>query len=117
MYYHVWFVTKYRKSSLAGVIDQLVKEIFTECMQRHSYKVLEFETNMDHVHMMVEVDKVTDLSGIIRTLKAVSAKEILQTQPFAMRNIRHFWGRRYGFREIGIAEIEHIRRYIRNQKA
>ena len=117
MYYHVWFVTKYRKEYLEGETNPRIKDIFSECIERHKYKVLEFETCYDHVHMLVEVNDRKELSETMRTLKAVSAKEILQTPRFRVGNVKSsFWARRYGSREIADSEIEYIREYIRNQK-
>ena len=87
MYYHVWFVTKYRKEFLEGETDQKIKDIFSECIERHKYKVLEFETCYDHVHMLVDVNDRKELSATMRTLKAVSAKEILQTPRFRVRKL------------------------------
>lgn len=125
MYYHVWFVTKYRKPILRGKIEKAVKNIFAECIERHRYKVLELETNKDHVHMLLEAENKKELARMLCVLKSVSAKVILDGTPCfpalpAGRRVgnskKHFWARRYGYREIGEKEIEHIREYIRNQK-
>ena len=116
MYYHVWFVTKYRKVTLVGEVEKIVKDIFVECAQKHSYNVLEVETNKDHAHMVVEAKDKKEVSAIVRTLKSVSAREILMTPHFRVGNIKHFWARRYGWREISIQELENIRKYVRDQK-
>lgn len=127
MYFHVWFVTKYRKAILEDHLDKFVKDIFWECIQRHNYKVLEFETNRDHVHMLVEAKDKLELAVVMRTIKSVSAKEIRRTPHYRVGNEgyyrrkpvevqKSFWARRYGFREIGKDEIDYIRKYIRNQK-
>jgi len=114
---------------LKGEIERFVKAIFAECIQRHKYNVLEFETNKDHVHMLAEAADKKELSGIIRTLKSVSAKEIHGTPCFRTGNgssgfhrrkpvegRSSFWATRYGFREVGNNEIEYMREYIRDQK-
>jgi putative transposase len=128
MYFHVWFLTKYRKSTLDGQLDKFVKDIFSECIQRHNYNVLEFETNNDHVHMLVEAKDKLELAAILRTSKSVSAREIRKTPHYRVGNTKtyytrkcidpkgHFWARRYGSKEIGISEIPGIKEYIRNQK-
>ena len=119
MYYHIWFVTKYRKAILEGEIEKRMKEIFAECIQRHNYSVSELETNKDHMHMLVEAKDKKELAGIVRTLKAVSAKEILATPHFRVGNFRakrHFWARRYGWKEVAQKDLEAIRNYIQNQK-
>ena len=120
MCYHVWFVTKYRRPLLEGKLERRIKDIFGECIERHRYKVLELETNKDHVHMLVEAENKSELASTIRVLKSVSAKRILEdTSHFRVGNGsrgRHFWARRYGYKEISEKEIDYIREYIRNQK-
>lgn len=122
MYSHVWFSTKYRKAILEAKIEGILKSIFADCISRHKFKVLEFSININHVHLLVEIEDKNELSAMIRTLKCVSAKEIFRTPYFRMghksigaRNTA-LWARRYGSREIDGKEIEDIRRYIRNQK-
>lgn len=116
MYYHVWFVTKYRKTTLADKVDEFLKDILLECIQRHGYKSLELETNKDHVHILLEAKDKKELATIVRTIKTVSAGEILATQHFRVGNSEHFWARRYGFVEVGEKNIGKVREYIRNQK-
>ena len=117
MHYHVWFVTKYRKTTLEGEIERKAKESFLEVARNKNYNILEMETNRDHVHMLVEAESKTELANMIRILKCVSAKKILEETPrLRVGNIRHFWAKRYDYREIGESEIEGIREYIRNQK-
>lgn len=115
-YYHVWFVTKYRKGILEGETEQFVKTMFAECIERHGYNILEMETNKDHAHLLVEAKDRTELAEIVKTLKSVSARETLRTPHFRVGNARHLWARRYGSRKIAESEIAYIRDYIRNQQ-
>lgn len=131
MYYHVWFVTKYRKTILEGKIGMLSKEAFLEVAREKTYNILEMGINKDHVHMLMEAVGKEELAGMLRTLKAVSARKIHKTPHLRVGNTREdegyyrrkpvevrrsFWARRYGYRKIGEKEIEYIREYIRNQK-
>ena len=121
MYYHIWFVTKYRKMVLEGDIEKMVRDVFTECISRHKYNILEFETNKDHMHMLAEAKNKEEIASMVRTLKAVSAKEILQAAACsqgaeAFREKRAFWARRYGWREVAQKDLEAIRKYIQDQK-
>jgi len=116
MYYHIWFVTKYRKAVLKNDIETAVKCIFADCIQRHKYKILALETNSDHVHMLVCVKNRMELVKVVRTLKAVSAREILITPRFRVGNVRHFWAKRYGCRKVSRLEIPNVIVYIRDQK-
>ena len=118
MYFHIWFVTKYRKPSLKGKVERMVKDTFKECIYRHKYNVLKIETNIDHVHILLEASREGELPRIVRTLKAVSAKEVLgyYKQKEEGNGKNSFWARRYGYRKINVSEVQGIRKYIRNQK-
>ncbi len=118
MYYHVWFVTKYRRATLAGKIERQAKDAFVEVARNKKYNILEMETNKDHVHMLVEVSDKQELSAMVRTLKAVSAKKILEETPrlrvgYWSIGGGHFRARRYGYKEVLSADVEYIRDYIR----
>jgi putative transposase len=116
MYYHIWFVTKYRKSVLKNDIEVVVKSTFADCIQRHKYEILALETNNDHVHMLVCVENRIELAKVVRTLKAVSAREILNTPHYRKRNAQHFWARRYGYKKIEPRHVGRVKHYIQNQK-
>ena len=117
MYYHIWFVTKYRKTTLCGETAQMVKHIFLEVANNKKYNIMEMETNRDHVHMLLEVKDKNELAETVRTLKAISAKKVLDAAKHRdVGNRRHFWARRYGYRDIDPSEIANIRKYIRNQQ-
>ena len=132
MFFHVWFVTKYREPLLQGKIERKVKEAFLEVAGNKNYNILEMESNKDHAHMLLEAKDRNELSDIMRTLKCVSAKKILGDTPcLRMGNGRNnegyhrrkpveerkvFWAPRYGWREVSESGLENIRSYIRNQK-
>ena len=124
MYFHVWFVTKFRKPNLIGEIDIRIKSLFAECIERHQYKVLEFETNVDHAHFVIEVGNRKEFSSAIRTIKAVSAREINKTLRrnhggYCRRKPaedKSFWAKRFGCRELSVSEVPAIREYVRDQK-
>ena len=120
MYCHVWFVTKYRRPILEREIEKKVKSYLEEVATCKKYNILELETDRDHMHILVEAKDRKELSTILRTLKCVSSKKILKILRLGVGKVgrvrRSFWGRRYGCREIGFAELENIRKYIRNQK-
>lgn len=120
MHYHVWFVTKYRKPVLDGKIERMAKDSFLEVARNKGYNILEMECDKDHVHMLVEAKDKKELAGMLRTLKAVSAKKILDTPHLRVGNTLSkkpaFWARRYGWKEIAKSRIEIVREYIRKQK-
>ncbi len=120
MYYHIWFVTKYHKPTLVGKTEKRVKDAFLEVARNKKYTILEAETNKDHVHLLVEARDRKDLANIVRTLKCVSAKKVLErirnTPRLRTGYIRHFWAIGYGRKIVYEPRLEEVRSYIRNQK-
>jgi putative transposase len=117
MYYHVWFVTKYRKTALEGERDTKAKEYFREVASNRNYCILEMETNKDHVHMLLEAKDSEDLASMVRALKAVSARKLLARTPHLRAGkVSHFWARTFGRKIVSVEQLENTREYIRNQK-
>jgi putative transposase len=112
MYFHVWFVTKYRKKTLVGEGDRCVKNAFSEIAARKGYDILEVETDGDHVHMLVKVKKGDTLAGMMRVLKSVSAKKVLE---LLGKSGTAFWAPRYNCRKVPANQLDVVRKYIRNQ--
>ena len=136
-YFHVWFLTKYRKAVLEGEVAKKVKDHFLEVATNKNYNILEMETNKDHVHMLLEAENRGEVAAIVRTVKAVSAKKILEETPhLRVGNTRYsglrksegfhrrkpvevrgsFWARRYGGKEVSKMEINTTKTYIQDQK-
>lgn len=65
--------------------------------------------------MLVEAENRERLAGILRTLKSVSAKEVI-LQAEACRGKRSFWARRYGCKEVSQTDVPEVKRYIKEQK-
>ena len=117
MFFHIWFVTKYRKPVLNDKIEERLLAIIEEIASKKGYKILEIGPDRDHVHILLELDKKEKLSGVIRTLKAVTAKKILEKTPhLRVGNVRHLWARRYGYKEVEPAALDTVKKYIRKQK-
>ena len=117
MFFHVWFVTKYRKPVLDDRIEERLLTIIEEIVSKKDYKILEIGPNKDHIHILLELDKKEELPGVVRTLKTVTAKKISEETPhLRVGNVSHLWARRYGYKEIKPAALDTVRKYIRNQK-
>src|SRR3989304_1742795 len=84
LYYHVWFKTRRRKWLLLGGGANAAKDAVREAAQRHAIRVLECETMVDHVHLLVEAADTADLSRAMHVLKGASARYLLES----IRDIR-----------------------------
>jgi len=111
-------VTKYRKPVLDDKIEKRLLTIIEEIVNKKGYKILETRPNRDHIHILLELDDKEELPGVVRTLKAVTAKKILEEETPHSRvgNVKHLWARRYGYKEVKQEAVDTVRKYIRNQK-
>ena len=81
MFFHIWFLTKYRRPVLDEETEQRLLAITQEIAQRKGYKILEIGPNRDHIHILLELDQREKLPSVVRTLKAVTAKKIREKTP------------------------------------
>ena len=118
MHYHVWFKTRRRNWLLLGDVANAAKGAMRETAQRHAIKVLECETMVDHVHLLVEAVDAADLSRVMHVLKGASARYLLEAIPDIRidAGTNHFWQKRYGAKLVEPAALARVRNYIRTQK-
>ncbi len=118
MFYHVWFKAKWRKWLLLGDVEQLVKTTMQEIAMQYQIPLLECETMVDHVHLLLEVKDRQQLSKAMHLLKGASARAVLQSFPELRMDaqIDHFWQKRYGAKPVEPAALAHVSHYIRTQK-
>ena len=76
MHVHLVFVTKCRRKVFTKVILQDLREIFSTICQDFEAKLIEFEGEEDHVHMLVEYPPKIAISRLVNSLKGVSSRLI-----------------------------------------
>ena len=117
MYFHVWFSTKYRKWLLQGDVEVKVKEVFQQVAIEKQINLVEFETMVDHVHMLVEVPEPGSLPTALKLLKGRSAYEVFRSYPDVKLDagVNSLWQDGYRSRLVPPAQIGVVRRYIQTQ--
>ena len=117
-YHHVVFATKRRKKVLVGEIRERVHFWFGELAREHNFQLEEYNSWLDHVHMLIFVRKGEDLSRIMNILKGTTARRIFEEFEELKMQVgeEHLWGRRFRAEEVHEEEIEAVRRYIRSQE-
>jgi len=118
MHYHVWFKTKQREWLLQGEVEEAVKQALHDVATQHNIRLLECETMVDHVHLLLETRDSIELSRALHLLKGASARCLLNSFPEIRvdAGIDHFWQKRYGARPVAAAALESVRHYIQTQK-
>jgi putative transposase len=116
--YHVWFATKERKWLLEGDLDDVVKELVVEVAREKGIELLECETAMDHMHLLVRAADRSALSRAMNNIKGLSAYRLFKMMPELKLDIgmNNFWQHRYGSKVVPEGGRQAVATYVRTQK-
>jgi putative transposase len=113
--YHVVMVTKRRRDVLVGAVrSTLMTALTSSCVER-DWIVLGLEVMPDHAHIFISCPPKWSPSDIVKILKGVSARRILQAFPHLSRH-GHLWTNAFYVGTAGAVSSETIKRYILNQR-
>ena len=117
---HLIFVTKYRKKifRLIKVSDD-VKQFLHDVSQKHGYKTIQMESDLDHVHILLDYMPNTSVYNIVKQLKQYSTYQMWKYHREYL--FKHYWKREvfwsdgYFACSIGKISQEIIEKYIQTQ--
>jgi putative transposase len=116
-FYHVWFSTKGRKPALVEDIDQMVRSSFADVAARTGVEIVEIETALDHIHLLVALNADQTLPAVMHDLKGTAARAVFKAYPELRLDMgsNSFWQKSYGARLVPAEQLESVRRYIKTQ--
>ncbi len=117
-YHHVTFSTKRRKKVLVGRIRERVHFWFEQVACEHNIQLEEYNTWLDHAHMLIFVDVGQDLNYFLNLLKGVCSRRVFEEFDDLKMQMgeNHLWGRRFHAHEIPESALPKVREYIRRQE-
>ena len=117
-YHHVWFATKKRKWLLQADVEEHVRRFLNEIAQEKGIRLLEYETMVDHVHLLLQLGSEDNMSRIVNLLKGASARKVFQrfSELKLDTGVNHFWQKRYGTRVVEPRTLATVASYIRTQQ-
>lgn len=117
--YHIIWFPKFRFSVLQGNADITLKQILQKICDDYGYKIKALEVMPDHIHIFVDVPQTIAPCDVVRTLKSISAIELLKAFP----ELKHFyarcgvlWSRGYFVSTVGHISEDTVIKYIEEQK-
>ena len=117
MYYHLVLVVKYRRKVFDDTISSYAKSVFEKIAPSYNITLLEWNHDIDHVHIMFKAQPNSELSKFINAYKSASSRLIKRDFPKIRNKLwkEHFWSQSFCLLTTGGAPIEVIKKYIETQ--
>ena len=75
-YFSVW-VTKYRRSILAGEVGTRVRDLVREVCRTYEIEILQGSVSPDHVHVLLSCPPNLSLSKIMQYIKGKTSRKLM----------------------------------------
>jgi putative transposase len=117
MYYHLVLVVKYRRKVIDDTISDYAKDKFVSLGEKYNITLVEWNHDIDHVHILFKAHPNTALSTFINAYKSASSRLIKKEFPLVRKKLweEMFWSRSFCLLTTGGSSIEVVKKYIENQ--
>ena len=116
---HIVLVTKYRKKAINQERLLRLKEIFEQTLVKWECTLVDFNSESDHCHLIVEFKPDVELSKLIANLKTVSSRLIRKEYPELSNQYfygkPYFWTGAYFVASCGGVTVEQLKAYVEKQ--
>ena len=116
---HLVFVTKYRRCVFTHSIIKELRVIFSDVCGDFEAKLIEFDGEDDHVHLLINYPPKVSISKLVNSLKGVSSRLLRRRgHPSIEKNLwgGQLWSPSYFAGSCEGAPLTIIRQYIENQR-
>ncbi|GAQ17149.1 transposase [Oceanobacillus picturae] len=117
MHYHLVLVVKYRRKVVDDTISDYAKDKFVSLCEKYNITLVEWNHDMDHVHILFKAQPNSELSKFINAYKSASSRLIKKDFPHVRKKLwkKMFWSRSFCLLTTGGSPIEVVKKYIENQ--
>lgn len=117
LHYHLVLVVKYRRKVFSDKMSNYAKNIFVRILQSYNITLLEWNYDIDHVHIMFKTHPNTEISKFINAYKSASSRLIKKDFPLVRKKLwkEMFWSRSYCLITTGGVPLDVVKQYIQNQ--
>ena len=101
---------------LASPIDERLKTIIMETIEKWGQELIEWEVMPDHVQLLVGCDPQFGIHRIVKYIKGTSSRYLRQEFPQLKRRLPSLWTNTYFVATVGGVTQESLKRYVVGQK-
>ncbi|MDC7777878.1 IS200/IS605-like element ISBth16 family transposase [Bacillus cereus] len=117
LYYHLVLVVKYRRNVFDDDMSDYAKEMFVRLSENYNITLVEWNHDVDHVHILFKAHPNTEMTKFINAYKSASSRlikrDFLQVKKKLWKEM--FWSRSFCLLTIGGSPIDVVKTYIENQ--
>jgi len=115
---HLVLTTKYRRKVLTDSMLTRLEAIFRDLMKKWEGRLVEFNGESDHVHLLLQYNPQTEPSKLINNLKTVSSRYLRKEFATEINQVywkEVFWTNGYFIASCGGVTVEQLKKYINEQ--
>ena len=113
--YHCICCIKYRRKIFdTNEIINRLKELNISIAKRNDIKILNQETDPDHIYILFKTKPTTELTTFINSLKGVSSRYLFQEFPEIKEKLwkGHLWSPSYLLVTTGQVTLDRLKQYV-----
>ena len=117
---HLVLTTKYRRNVLTGEMLSRLGDIMADLCQKWNCKLIEFNGEENHIHLLFQYLPQMELPKFIGNLKSVTSRRIRSEFPDEVSRVYWkdvLWNESYFIASCGGVTVSVLRRYIEEQDA
>lgn len=117
LYYHLVLVVKYRRNVFDDDMSDYAKEMFVRLSENYNIMLVEWNHDVDHVHILFKAHPNTEMTKFINAYKSASSRLIKRDFPQVKKKLwkEMFWSRSFCLLTTGGSPIDVVKTYIENQ--
>ncbi len=113
------YVRKLKRRLLIGNMKEEIKNIIYEIESKSDFNIIEMESDIDHIHIMLQHIPRVSISSIVNRIKSITTHRIWEKHSNYLQKQfwkeKTFWSDGYFVCSVGEASPETIQNYIANQ--
>ena len=111
---HLIFCVKYRRKVLTDNISNRLKGIIIGISKDFKVKIIELETDQDHIHILYKNKPTINMTKYINHIKGVSSMILFQEYPEIKMKLwkGHLWSTSYCLLTTGQTTLDVLKRYF-----
>jgi putative transposase len=115
---HLVLTTKYRRKVFTGAMIQRLSEIFADLCEKWNCKIIEFNGEDNHIHLLFQYYPQMELPKFINNIKSVTSRRLRKEFAEEINRVywkQVLWNESYFIASCGGVTISVLKKYIEGQ--